>query len=47
MQRVMTKAPSGPKFERAVSGLTFLMPSPTAHVVAANKAKEKEDFYCT
>ena len=32
---VMKKALSGPNFERAVSG--FLMPSPTAHVVAANR----------
>ena len=42
---MMTKALSGPKFERAVSG--FLMLSPTAHVVAAKKAKEKEDADCT
>ena len=33
------------QFERAVSG--FLMPSPTAHVVAAKKAKEKEEADCT
>ena len=39
------KALSVPKFERAVSG--FLMLSPTAHAVAAKKAREKEDADCT